>query len=149
VLAATPEREIALGGARVRILAGAADTGGACAVLDYRMPAGYAGPPAHVHPGFDEIFSVVAGELTVRLDDDVVLARPGDTVVVPGTTAHTFANLTSDEARVLMVFTPGGFESYFEELAALLADQPPDGDAIGKLAERHGVRTVGPPLGTP
>jgi mannose-6-phosphate isomerase-like protein (cupin superfamily) len=146
VIAATPDREIALGDARVTILAGASETGGACAVLDYRMPAHYAGPPAHVHLEFDEIFSVIEGRLTIRIADELHEAGPGDTIVVPGSVPHTFANRTTEGARVVIVLTPGGFESYFSEVAPLLAGGSPDLQAVGALAERYGVTTVGPGL---
>jgi mannose-6-phosphate isomerase-like protein (cupin superfamily) len=145
-IAPDADREVVIGEARIRILAGARETGGAVTVLDYLMPARHAGPPAHVHPAFDEIFSVIEGTLTVRLGDELLTAGPGATVVIPGTVAHTFANLTDVPARVTLVLTPGGFEPYFAELAALLADGPPDPDALAALTARYGVEAAGLPI---
>ena len=145
-VAAGGHRELVLGDGRVTILAGAAETGGAIALLDYRMPGPYHGPPAHVHPGFDEIFCVIEGTLTVRHGDQVQTAESGGTLVVPGSVPHTFANLAAAPARVMLAVTPAGFESYFGEVAALLASGAPDPDAIRELAGRYGVENVGPPL---
>ena len=64
-----------------RVVAGAAETGGAVALLDYRMPGHYQGPPAHVHPGFDEIFYVIEGTLTVRHGEEIQTAESGGTLV--------------------------------------------------------------------
>jgi mannose-6-phosphate isomerase-like protein (cupin superfamily) len=138
--------KVVLGDARVKILAGAAQTGGAVALLEYRMPGHYHGPPAHVHPGFGEIFWVIEGALTVRFGEEVQTAGTGGTLVVPGAVPHTFANLAAAPAQVMLAITPGGFESYFDEVASLLAGGPPDPDALRELAGRYGVENVGPPL---
>jgi hypothetical protein len=110
------------------------------------MPPHYAGPPAHVHPDFDEIFMVEEGSLTFRVGDERRNAGAGDTVVVPGDVAHTFANPAAEPARFKIIFAPGGFESYFEEIPPLIVDGKPDIEAIGKLSESYGVTTVGPPI---
>ena len=145
-VAAGGHHEVAVGDARVKVLAGAAETGGSVALLDYRMPGHYQGPPAHVHPGFDEIFCVIEGTLTVRHGDEVKAAESGGTLVVPGPVPHTFANLAAAPARVMLAIMPAGFESYFDQIAALLASGPPDPDAMKALAARYGVENVGPPL---
>jgi len=147
LLAAAQRTVVVLGEARATILAGADETGGAVGMVDYRMPPGYKGPPAHIHPTFDEIFFIAEGALTFRLGDDQPTANTGDTVVVPGAVPHTFANFGGAAARVMIVLAPGGFESYFQELANLFAGGAPDREAIQKLSEQYGVTTVGPPLG--
>ena len=147
LLAAAQRTVVVLGEARVTILARADETGGAAGMVDYRMPPGYIGPPAHVHPTFDEIFFIPDGTLTFRLEDDQRIAGSGDTVVVPGAVPHTFANLSGASARVMIIFAPGGFESYFQEVVPLVAGGVPDRKAIQRLSERYGVTTVGPPLG--
>ena len=54
-----------------------------------------------MHPGFDETFYVLAGELTFQLGDERLAAPAGTLVFAPGETPHTFANLSGIEARVL------------------------------------------------
>jgi mannose-6-phosphate isomerase-like protein (cupin superfamily) len=42
----------------------------------------------HSHPETDEVFLVLAGELTIRMDDGDVTLGPGQLYVVPKGTAH-------------------------------------------------------------
>ena len=48
------------------VLATAEQTGGACSLMEGRLPRG-AEPPPHVHHREDEAFLVLEGRLTVRL----------------------------------------------------------------------------------
>jgi len=146
VLAGADRPEVAVLGALVTIVVRAEETGGVIGAVDYRMPPHYVGPPAHIHPDFDEIFLMREGSLTFRVGDERRVAAPGDTAVVPGNVPHTFANQAAEPARVTILVMPGGFESYFEELPPLIVDGKPNLEAIGKLSESYGVTTVGPPL---
>jgi mannose-6-phosphate isomerase-like protein (cupin superfamily) len=103
---------------------------------DYRAPAGFSGPPLHVHAAFDEVFYVLSGMLTIRTGDAVHEIGPGGSIYVDGSTPHTFANTTDDEVRMLVVCAPGGFEDYFRALA------DGDAEAIAAAAERAGYRAV-------
>src|SRR5688572_1838251 len=62
-------------GVTVNILVRAADTDGAWSMLDYTMPARFAGPPAHRHAHTTETFYCVAGEVTLTLDGRAVRLR--------------------------------------------------------------------------
>jgi mannose-6-phosphate isomerase-like protein (cupin superfamily) len=87
-------------------------------VTDHSVPGGFPGPPLHVHPGFDEVFVVVQGSLSVRVGDEVLEVGPGETAYVAGSTPHTFANASDDPVRFMVVIAPGGFEEYFRAMAA-------------------------------
>lgn len=100
------------------------------------------GPPLH-HHDFDEAFYVLEGELTFRLDDKTVIARPGDLVFAPGGAPHTFANLTDRPARQLIVCTPAGFERHFARMAARNAGEDPPEWALQPIPE---VTRVGDPI---
>jgi mannose-6-phosphate isomerase-like protein (cupin superfamily) len=149
VLRAGQVHEVAILGARIVVRAGAADTGGAATLLDYYIPPAFGGPPVHVHPSFDEIFAVLDGTLTMRVGEETAPAGPGDTVIVPGSVPHTFANLSDAPVRVMIVVTPGGFEPYFDEIAAHLAAGPPDPAFVAELSARYGLENIGPPLSAP
>jgi hypothetical protein len=112
--------------------------------MDNHVAAGFAGPPLHMHPGFDETFYVLAGELTFQLGDERLAAPAGTLVFAPGETPHTFANLSGIEARVLPLCTPAGFERYFARLAAERQGLDPPEWALEPIPE---VRRVGPPIG--
>lgn len=88
-------------------LAAPQSTGGALTVLDQLMPR-RSGPPPHVHPRLHEYFYLLDGEIRFQLRDEVKTASQGDFVSVPAGTVHGFA-VASETARVLNLYTPGGF----------------------------------------
>ena len=70
------------------------------------------------HPIHAEGVYVFKGELTVQIGDTIATAYAGDFVFVPSDTPHTFANFSGPDVRMLVLCTPAGFETYFEQLAA-------------------------------
>lgn len=125
-------------GNRLRLHAGAAETGGRLALVEYHAAPGFPGPARHIHPEFDEVFVVLEGSLTLVQRDDTLIAGAGDSVVVPGSVPHTFANLAPIPCRFLVAMTPGGFEDYFAALAELVASGAPPA-AFEELSARFGV----------
>ncbi len=55
----------------------------------------------HTHPDTDELFLVVSGSLTIRLDDGDVTLGPGQLFVVPRGTPHQ--PVSAEGAEVLLV----------------------------------------------
>lgn len=55
----------------------------------------------HSHPDTDEVFLVLAGSLTIRLDDGEVTLGPGQLYVVPRGVQHQ--PCSSDGAEVLLI----------------------------------------------
>jgi mannose-6-phosphate isomerase-like protein (cupin superfamily) len=55
----------------------------------------------HRHPETDELFLVVRGELTIRLDGDEVTLRPGQLFVVPRGALHQ--PVSADGAEVVLI----------------------------------------------
>jgi mannose-6-phosphate isomerase-like protein (cupin superfamily) len=123
----------------LRILLRSEDTAGAFALTEQPLdPRALAGP-LHVHAKETGFFYVLEGTIAVQVGADVVSAGPRTTVSVPRGVRHTFWNPGDAPARVLEFFTPGGFERWFEELAAVLADDTPDIGAIVESARRFGT----------
>jgi quercetin dioxygenase-like cupin family protein len=96
-----------------RVLLRSEKTGDRVSAIEITVPAGWGGPPLH-HHDFDEAFSVLAGELTFQVGDELAAAGPGAVAFAPRGVHHTLANLGDAEARYLLVCTPGGFERYFD-----------------------------------
>ena len=72
-----------------------------------------------MHTREDEYTYVLAGEIGLRIGDQIVQATAGCTVVKPRGIPHTFWNAGPQPARTLDPIAPGGFETYFLELAEL------------------------------
>jgi quercetin dioxygenase-like cupin family protein len=102
-------------------------------------------PPLHRHD-FDETFYVLEGELTFQLGDKRLTRRRGEVAFAPRGVAHTYANLSGESARALLVCTPAGFEPYFDRIAAeVLGTGAPPAAADSLPA----VETLGPPMAEP
>jgi mannose-6-phosphate isomerase-like protein (cupin superfamily) len=133
---------LSVAGNEIVFKAGATDTGGAFGFLEYTAAPEFPGPPAHIHHEMVEAFYVLEGELTMLLGDETVKAQAGSFVLVPPGTPHTFSNPGAEPVRFIGVFTPGGFEQYFKDLAALLAGGPLDPAAAAQLASAYDVQNV-------
>lgn len=62
--------------------------------------------PLHVHDHGDEAFAVLDGLLDVTVGEEVRRLEPGEFVVVPAGTPHTFATVGDASASVLATMTP-------------------------------------------
>lgn len=110
-----------------------ADTAGAYSVHDNTIPPGSPGPRSHVHHHHEETFYVLDGELTVRVGERKIVAPAGSFVVVPRGVVHRPSNPGPEPTRVLLVFSPGGMDRFFEEAAEgsmPLAGPPPTDPAV-------------------
>jgi mannose-6-phosphate isomerase-like protein (cupin superfamily) len=123
----------------LRILLRSEDTGGAFALTEQPLePRALAGP-LHVHANEVGFFYVLDGTVGVQVANDVVTVTPASVVGVPRGVRHTFWNAGDVPARVLEFFAPGGFERWFDDLARLIAGDPPDIDAIVASAKSLGT----------
>ncbi len=120
------------------------DTGGGYSIHDNTIPPGSPGPRPHVHRNHEEAFYVLEGELAVRVGAREITAPAGSFVVVPRGVVHQPSNPGTEPTRVLLIFSPGGMDRFFEEAAEgrmPLQAEPPDPAALERLAaftERYG-----------
>lgn len=104
-------RHISLVGDTYTILVTGEDTAGAYTLIDMLIPNG-GGPPPHRHD-FEEMFTVLEGEIEVTLRGETSVARVGDTINVPANAPHQFTNAAERPARILCLCTPPGQEEFF------------------------------------
>ncbi len=71
-------------------------------------------PPAHYHKNEDETFYVFEGEVQFRIGEENFIAHAGDVAFAPKEVPHHFS-LVSETAKALLLITPPGFETFFEE----------------------------------
>src|ERR687892_215219 len=76
-----------------------AETGGRISRVEIDLEAGQSGPPAHIHPGQREIYTVDAGELVVTIDGQSHVITTGESIEVPTGSAHSFANQSDKLVR--------------------------------------------------
>jgi mannose-6-phosphate isomerase-like protein (cupin superfamily) len=140
-------------GDTVRLLAGAAETGGALTAAEASCVPG-SGPPLHVHENEDEFLFVVAGMFEFFVGDDMVVLRSGGFVFIPRGTPHRFLCIGDGPGTLIGAFTPGGADAFFREAGrSAVGDGPAppiDGEEISRTlaaAARHGVRVMAAPPG--
>jgi quercetin dioxygenase-like cupin family protein len=115
-------------------------TAGAFSLAEVTIQAGTSGPPPRSHRELFDSFYVLEGTLTVLVGDDEVAAPAGTYAYAPPGVVHTFANRSDEPVRFLNLNTPGGWEDYIRDLAAVTpADGPPDPRVMGEVLARHDV----------
>jgi quercetin dioxygenase-like cupin family protein len=129
----------AAGTAPLKIRLAGHDSEGELGVVEMAMGAGAAGPPLHVHPTHGEGFYVLEGELTLQIGDRIVTGGPGTWCFAPRNVPHALANHGGEDARVLCVFAPAGFEQRFERMTGDGAPEEPS-------ESERATRVVGPPV---
>lgn len=133
---------IRIGGASLDLLATAATTDGRLALLQTTLEPNSPGPRPHVHHGLVDMFFVVEGTLTVRLDLEELEAPAGSFLAVPPGIVHAFANRSEQAVRFLNLSIPGGFEKYLQEVAARAAEGPVDQQVLDEIASRYDLENV-------
>lgn len=136
-------------GDRYTFLVTGAQSDGAYFVMEALVPP-EGGPPPHIHHREQESFYLLEGTLAIQMADTVVQASTGDFVHIPCGMVHSFRNTGTGTARMLLIFSPGGIEQFFEETLEPVADraapQPENMDAVVaryvEAAPRHGLQFV-------
>lgn len=77
----------------------------------------------HIHPGTTERFSVLEGELTVKLDGKVLTLTEGQSAEVTGGRWHDWWNASDQDARVIVEVTPGARFAHMLETMFGLANE--------------------------
>lgn len=127
-----------IGGLGVQFKLRSSESGGTVAIVEHPLKPKALGAPLHRHAREDELSYVLEGRVGVQVGEDVVHASPGAYVFKPRSEWHSFWNLEDAPARVLEVITPGGFESYFDEIAEVFA-QGLDPARLVQIAGKFGL----------
>ena len=91
----------------------------------------------HHHKRMTEIFYILDGSVEFVFDDERIHARPGTVINVPSSVWHEVKS--PQGARLLTIFSPGGFDRYLEELVALTEAQYADTALMRGLSERYDI----------
>jgi quercetin dioxygenase-like cupin family protein len=120
----------------VRILSPQTLTSGRVTVVEDSLKPGFR-LDRHHHREMTEIFHILDGEVVFEFDDETVTATAGTTVNVSAGEHHAVS--CADGARLLTIFTPGGFDSYLAEIAEMVTASRDDPEAMTALGERYDI----------
>ena len=105
-----------ISGERIVIRQSGAETGGKLLSFDLYLPPGGHVPASHVHPVQEERFTIIEGQMRFRLGRQAILARPGETVIVPPGKAHWFGAEGTQAAHAYVEARPAlRMEEFFAE----------------------------------
>jgi quercetin dioxygenase-like cupin family protein len=127
------------------ILVAGADTAGRYTLIDMHVPPG-GGPPPHRHD-FEEMFSVLDGQIDVTFRGATHTAGPGETINVPANAPHQFRNTSGQPARLLCLCAPAGQEEFFAAIGDQVAGRtspPPALDDATRAARLAKARDLAP-----
>jgi quercetin dioxygenase-like cupin family protein len=124
-------------GMDMSVKARGAQTGGGLTVIEWTGRSGEKAPPA-VHADDDEAFYVLEGEFTIQVGERKLRATAGSFAYVPRGTLHNISCEGDQPGRVLMIFTPGRMDRFFQEIAAL-PPGPPDFAKLIGISARYGT----------
>ncbi|HEY9783020.1 MAG TPA: cupin domain-containing protein [Leptolyngbyaceae cyanobacterium] len=96
------------------ILATGKDTGGEYGVYEAVMHPQSTIPP-HTHDQTDEAHYILEGEFEYQIDDQTIVATPGTFLNFTRGQCHSFKNIGSKPAKMLVWVTPAGGEQFFVE----------------------------------
>ena len=126
------------------ILLSGDDTAGRYTLIDMHVPPG-GGPPPHRHD-FEEMFTVLDGEVELTFRGEHMVARAGQTVNVPANAPHAFTNASGQPARLLCMCSPSGQEKFFSRSARPWPPGPRHRRRSTRPPRRHSSRNRGPLL---
>ena len=126
---------IGLAGDTYTILLTGEDTAGRYCLIDMLVPPG-GGPPPHRHD-FEEMFTILEGEIEFTFRGAKSVVRAGETANIPANAPHQFRNSSERSARLLCMCSPAGQEEYFMAVGVPVASRvspPPKLDEAAQAA---------------
>ncbi|HEY6960277.1 MAG TPA: cupin domain-containing protein [Gaiellaceae bacterium] len=123
---------------QIRVLGGADSTDGSFSIVETLEQPGSAAP-LHVHHREAEAFYVVDGAIELTCGNERLTAHAGDFVYAPKGVPHRYSVVGERPARVLLMFSRPGFESFFVEGSSA------DGhEAMQQILAKHDLEVLEP-----
>ena len=109
------------------------------------------GPSLHIHHREDEWYYVLSGEFLFKAGGESHTLPAGGSIWLPRGTPHVWANMSTAEAKLILVCYPGGFEKFFEEMGSQMekADSASAEDKMKQVMAKYDMELLGPPLFKP
>jgi mannose-6-phosphate isomerase-like protein (cupin superfamily) len=114
-------RHIAVVGNSYTILLSGAQTAGRYCLIDMAVPI-CGGPGPHRHD-FEEMFTILEGEIQFTFRGEHRVVRAGMTINVPANAPHFFTNVSGTPSRMLCMCSPAGQDDFFLALGTPLASR--------------------------
>lgn len=100
-------------------------TNGAMLEMESVFKPGSVEPPLHYHPKQKEVFTIIEGTLTVRINNGVKIFFAGDSFEVPASAVHAMWNHSAGKTVINWRVYPALDTEYFFETAMGIAKNKP------------------------
>lgn len=135
-------QHIGLVGDTYTVLINGENTAGRYCLIDMLIPPG-GGPGPHRHD-FEEMFTLLEGEVEFTFRGGTRTVRAGQTVNIPANAPHFFRNSGESTVRMLCMCTPAGQEELFAAVGVPLPSRtssapPVEGNPLESF-RRHAAR---------
>jgi quercetin dioxygenase-like cupin family protein len=124
---------------RTSIKVSGKETGGRYTIIEEHIESGYQ-LDLHLHRAHTETCYILEGELEVTLGHETFLATPGAVIHVPPNTPH--AAKADKPCRMLVIYSPAGFEDLLETYTRLTSEQFEDSGMLRSLDEQYDLITL-------
>jgi quercetin dioxygenase-like cupin family protein len=120
-------------GQLIRFISTPKETGGEFLEMESTFNPRSKEPPPHYHPKHAEDFSVILGEITVRLNNKVIRLAEGKSLHIPKNTVHSMWNSSDKKTVISWKAKPAlNFDNFLEITMGLAASGKtgPDGKPV-------------------
>jgi quercetin dioxygenase-like cupin family protein len=133
-------RHVAVVGDTYSILVSGAETAGKYCLIDMIVPDG-GGPPPHRHD-FEEMFTLLEGELEFAFRGQTMRVRAGSAVSIPANAPHVFKNKSGGLTRMLCLAAPAGLDEFFLEVGDPLASRASPPPRLDKAQMEERIKKI-------
>jgi len=91
---------------------------------------------------FEEMFSILEGEIEATFRGKKSIIRAGETINIPANAPHQFQNKSGQPARLLCLCSPAGQEEFFKEVGVSVATRTTPPPSLDKDAEAAFIAKV-------
>lgn len=123
-------RHISVVGDTYTMLISGAQTDGRYCLIDMLVPDG-SGPPPHRHD-FEEMFSLLEGELEFTFRGNTQTVKAPMSVNIPANAPHVFKNTSGKTVHMLCMCTPAGQEEFFMAVGVPVVSRDAKPPKLGK-----------------
>ncbi|MFN0113875.1 MAG: cupin domain-containing protein [Paracoccaceae bacterium] len=121
---------------------GAADTGGAYALLEDNLKPGFR-LGLHLHRTHAETFYILTGPVWFWLAGAWHGAEAGACIHIPPGTPHAVELPKGGTGRMLMIYQPSGFDAMLAEMAGMTEAEFADPAAMARMNDRYDIVPLG------
>lgn len=91
----------------------------------------------HHHKIMTEVFYILEGEVELIFDDELITAKPGDTITVPPNVWH--AARCEKGGKMLSIFKNGQFDLYLKKLSKLTDSDFADAELMKSISAEFDI----------